>query len=106
LFGEFEEIAEKNAWILTSVSLNYPDELEEGEAAPVVEEGALYGSLSENTRQVEVELVLSGVDYAGLGKLLTVLETNLRLFDVKQIDFSGDSEVAVTLVTYYYQISK
>ena len=103
LFGEFEEIVEKNGWILNSVSLNYPDEEQEGKAAPVLEEGALFGSLNQNTRQVEVELSLSGVDYLGLRKFLTILETNLRLFDVKQVDFSGDSEVNITLVTYYYQ---
>lgn len=113
LFGEFEEIAEKNNWILSSVSLSYPDELGEGEVAPAVKpgslvpgEGAMFGSLNENTKQVEVELVFNGVDYLGLRKLLSVLETNLRLFDVKQVDFSGDSEVAITLATYYYQAIK
>ncbi len=104
LFGEFEEIAEKNGWILESVSLSYPDEIVEGRVVSSLENEAFFGSLNQNIGQVEVGIVLTGLDYLGVRKLLTALETNLRLLDVKELSFSGDSQVEITLVTYYYRI--
>jgi len=85
LFGEFEEIANKNGWILTSVSLSYPDEsLSEAPSAPLTGD-IVFGSLNPKVGRVEVSLSLSGLDYQGVKKLLTVMEENLRLFDIKQI---------------------
>ena len=102
LFGEFEEIANKNGWILTSVSLSYPDEsLSEAPSAPLTGD-IVFGSLNPKVGRVEVSLSLSGLDYQGVKKLLTVMEENLRLFDIKQISFSGE-EVQLILITYYYK---
>ena len=106
LFGEFEEIVKKNGWILKSVSLSYPDELPVGQVAPPpVNEGSSFGSLNPNVGRVEVSLELAGLDYQGVKKLLTVIEQNLRLFDVTQVSFSGGSEVSLNLTTYYYKTS-
>lgn len=110
LFGEFEEIARNNGWILRSVSLDYPDEdMVSGAPTPVIPvasiDGAFYGSANPNVGQVSISLAIEGVDYQGVKKLLSVLEKNLRLLDVEQISFSGASTVNVQLVTYYYKIS-
>ena len=106
LFGEFEEIANKNGWILKNVSLSYPDELIAGQVAPTPSsEENFFGSLNPNVGRVEVSLSLAGLDYQGVKKLLTVIEENLRLFDVSQITFSGASKVSLSLTTYYYKTS-
>ena len=110
LFGEFEETARNNGWILRSVSLDYPDEETIGTApTPIIpvasEDGAFYGSTNPNVGKVSISLVVEGVDYQGVKKLLSVLERNLRLLDVEQISFSGASTVNVQLVTYYYKMS-
>lgn len=103
LFGEFEEIANKNGWILTDVSLSYPDEAETAEAPTALIGTGVIGSLNPNIGRVEVSLSFSGLNYQGVKKLLTVMEENLRLFDVNQISFSGDSEATLNLTTYYYK---
>ena len=106
LFGEFEEIANKNGWILKEVGLSYPDEPESGQVELVAaNEGNFFGSLNPNVGRVEISLRFSGLDYQGVKKLLTVVEENLRLFDVSQISFSGGSELSLTLMTYYYKNS-
>lgn len=104
LFGEFEEIIKKNGWILKTVSLSYPDELAAGQVAPTpVSEGLFFGSLNPNIGRIEVNLALAGLDYQGVKKLLALVEENLRLFDVTQVNFSGGSEVSLSLTTYYYR---
>ena len=103
LFGEFEEIANKNGWILTNVNLSYPDETGPNQAPPApLTDDIFVGSLNPNVGRVEVSLGFYGLDYQGVKKLLTVLEGNLRLFDVNQISFSGEG-VNLNLTTYYYK---
>ena len=104
LFGEFEEIAEKNGWLLRSVSLDYLDEAIPGQAIQTIsEEDHFYGSVHPNVGRVEINLNFAGLDYQAMKRLLAVLESNLRLFDVSQVSFSGGSEVTLTLTTYYYK---
>ncbi|MBN2854218.1 hypothetical protein JXK06_01645, partial [Patescibacteria group bacterium] len=104
LFGEFEEIANKNGWILKTVSLSYPDELEPGQVPTTISnEDFFAGSLNPNVGRIEVNLNLAGLDYQAVKKLLAVMEENLRLFDVNQITFSGASELNLNLTTYYYK---
>ena len=106
LFGEFEEIANKNGWILKSVNLSYPDELPAGRVVPAIsQDGNFFGSLNPNVGRIDINLSFIGLDYQGLKKLLSVLETNLRLFDVSQVSFSGGSGVDLTLTTYYYKLN-
>ena len=116
LFGEFEEIVKKNGWILKTVSLSYPDELEERRVVPtplnegnldgeLLKEEVFFGSLNPNIGRIEVNLELAGLDYQGIKKLLALIEENLRLFDVNQVTFSGVSEVSLSLTTYYYKTS-
>lgn len=104
LFGEFEEIANKNGWILKSVALSYPDEVNSTQAPVTPTDGIILGSLNPNVGRVEVSLSFSGLDYQGVKKLLTVIEGNLRIFDVNNISFSGEG-VNLNLTTYYYKIN-
>lgn len=104
LYGEIEEIVLDNGWTLDSVAISYPDEEQEGKIKKEVQDDYFFGSLSENVGRVELSLSLSGVDYLGAKRLLSVLESNLRLFDVKSFDFSGQSKVDLVLVTYYYRV--
>ena len=104
LFGEFEEIAEKNGWLLKSVALDYSDEETAAPSPQTLPEGEyFYGSLHPNVGRIEITLNFAGLDYQAAKRLLAVIESNLRLFDVSQISLSGDSEVNLTLTTYYYK---
>jgi len=94
LFGEIEEVITKNGFVVNSIGLE-PAKVEEviaGEPAPVVKTG-----------EINIALSLSAVNYSGFKKLLRLLENNLRLFDIKEINFSpGDNSLELNLVTYYY----
>jgi len=100
LFGEFEEIINKNGYILNSVSLT--DETAAGETA--TEETATSTTVQTGKiGKINLKLAISAVDYKGFKNLLRLLENNLRLFDVSNVDFSsGGNTTNLTLTTYYY----
>ena len=102
LFGEFEELITKNGWLLDSVSISLPDEVKEG-VSQKVSEITIHGTTNPQVVSIDVDLAVSGVDYPGLKKLLSVLEKNIRLFDVESVSFSGDSQAQIKLRTYYYE---
>lgn len=101
LFGELDEIITQNGFILNSVQIAKDDgkkkevRAEDGSPvppAPVSKVGEL-----------KIDLSLSAVNYNGFKNLLKLLETNLRLFDITQLNFSpGGNTVNLTLTTYYY----
>ena len=87
LFGELEEVISQNGFVVNSISLedSAPDE-----------------SVSK-TGAISLNLSLSTVNYAGLKKVLRLLENNLRLFDVQEVSFSpGDNSLELVLATYYF----
>jgi hypothetical protein len=87
LFGELEEIISQNGFVVNSIQLAESSEEDAGSRG-----------------EIEINLSLSAIDYPGLKRTLRLLETNLRLFDVKQVDFSpGDNSVNLILITYYYK---
>ncbi|MFZ4631747.1 MAG: hypothetical protein ACOYL8_00900 [Patescibacteria group bacterium] len=93
LFGELDEIITANGFILNSVSVT-----KEGENADGTKVAGL-GKVS----QVNIKLSLGSVSYNGFKNLLKLLETNLRLFDITQLNFTPDSNaVSFSLTTYYY----
>jgi len=99
LFGEFEEIINKNGYILNSVSLNA--EKGAGEAASQIATST--PGLSGKIGKIELQLGISAVDYQGFKSLLRLLENNLRLFDISNVSFSaGGNATNLTLTTYYY----
>ncbi len=105
LFGEFEEIAEKNGWILKSVSLSDPYHFEAGQVATSLsEEDLFYGTANSNVGRINIDLTFTGVDYLGFKRLLSEFETNLRLYDITSVDFKGGNELQISLTTYFYKL--
>lgn len=102
LFGEFEELVSKNGWLLDAVAISFPDELKEGVSKKGTS-GTVFGSANPQVVPMDVDLVITGIDYLGLKKFLSILEKNIRLFDVELISFSGNSQAQIKLRTYYYQ---
>lgn len=102
LYGELEEIIGSGGWILSSVTISPP---ESNIQAPVVAGKEIPSpSSGKNVGAIELKLSINAVDYAGFKRLLRVLESNLRLFDITEIQFSpSGNSAAITLTTYYYQ---
>jgi len=102
LFGELDEIITQNGFILNSVQISKAeapkkDEKTETEKTPAQINQTKVGEL-------KLDLSLSAVSYSGFKNLLKLLETNLRLFDITQINFSPEGNtVSLTLATYYYK---
>lgn len=98
LFGELEEIITENGFTVNSISL---EKTEEGNKINNLgEEGS---NIPEKVGTVNLSLSLSAVNYSGLKNLLRLFENNLRLFDVRQIDFApDDNSVDLNLSTYFY----
>lgn len=98
LFGEFEEIINKGGWILNSVQFSSADE---GVSPATSAASSMTGSSNERVQKITVTLSVQAIDYAGMKSLLKILENNVRLFDVIDIYFSGES-AEIILNTYYY----
>lgn len=97
LFGEFEEIIAKGGWILNAVEI-----LDSENDSPSLQEASsMTGSANDKVQELRISLTVQAIDYAGLKTLLKMLENNLRLFDVVDVNFSGES-VGIILNTYYY----
>lgn len=99
LFGEFEEIISKGGWILSSVKLVSDDE--GGDSSSLKKFAEMTGSDDPRVKSINVALQIQAIDYAGLKTLLKMMEGNLRLFDVVEINFTGES-AEIILNTYYY----
>lgn len=104
LFGELEEIARRGGWLIDSIIV------ESDASDPVAtdtNDPAVTGTANQNQQnlgKINIELGVSTIDYAGLKNFIKILETNLRIFDIQEIDFSpSDNEVKLKLVTYYYK---
>jgi len=104
LFGELEEIVTRQGFILGSISLT-SDQQDVAESVPMPIMVSDSGEETlVNVGQISISLEVSAIDYSGLKQLLRILETNSRLFDIKSLSFSFDSESAqLEMVTYYYK---
>jgi hypothetical protein len=47
-------------------------------------------------------LDITGVNYEGLKQLLAIIESNLRLLDVKKVSFSPEGNTAQLEIVSYY----
>jgi len=109
LFGELEEIIGRGGWLLDNVTLNV-EESDALAAAPPVDATitdappVLIGSAHENIGRISINLSVSSIDYVGFKNLTRMLETNMRLFDITNLDFSpGENQAIIVLTTYYYK---
>lgn len=99
LFGEIEEIVSQNGFIINDIKLTRPEEADSGYS-----NGATSTPLAPNLGEIDINLSLSTIDYAGFKNLIKIFETNLRLMDISQVKFSAaDSTANLTLRTYYYK---
>lgn len=92
LFGEIEEMITKNGFIPTSIILTKEVPSEEAALATSSKIGV-----------INIDLSVASVNYAGMKNLLKVLESNLRILDVKDLSLSGESAGTLKIDTYYYK---
>lgn len=86
LFGEIEEIINKNGFIVSSINLSQQED----------------DGLDPNNKigVIDVSINVLSADYAGAKNLLNILESNLRMFDVKELSVGGSS-ATLKFSTYY-----
>jgi capsular polysaccharide biosynthesis protein len=100
LFGEIEDIVNQNGFIIDKISVLNPENKEKTKAAS----DAVVIAAPTNLGEININLSLGTVDYAGFKNLVKIFENNLRLMDISQVNFSADSGTAdLTLRTYYYK---
>ncbi|MFA5023995.1 MAG: hypothetical protein WC523_03525 [Patescibacteria group bacterium] len=106
LFGELEEIVSSNSFVLDSVKLSRPEESGDGGSAggATAEAAVASQALSPKLGQINVDVSISKIDYAGFKNLVKIFENNLRLLDIVKLDFSPSGGTAnFTFATYYYK---
>ncbi len=102
LFGEIEEIIIDRGFLLKSIVLTS----DMGTASSPTEIGLPEMGSPDTSRvgTVSANVSIGAIDYAGFKQLLTSLEANARLFDIKNVNFSQSAETAeFQIVTYYYK---
>jgi len=103
LILQLDALTRQSGLILSSFSLSEPvsrgtevqseDSMVEGEKEAT-------GSLA----RLNISLILKGGDYQALKRLVTAIESNLRLFDIISLTFNPASDsFNLSLRTYYYQ---
>ena len=107
LFGELEEIIARGGWLLDNVALNVEDSSLPTEAVPTEEAEVppvTVGTTNDHVGRISVDLTVSSIDYAGFKNLIRLLETNMRLFDITNVDFMpSEKQAKIVLTTYYYK---
>lgn len=110
LFVQFQDLAEKNKFSLSSINLI---EVPAAVAAPVPVGQEQTGSSAapanaaplpaDLIRQVNITISVSGGDYFALKRFLADIEANMRLFDVVMLNFGSAQEgpYQINLKTYF-----
>lgn len=103
LYGELAEIIESHGFIPVSIELTKDGEAtSSAEINNNVSTGAASSTLPKKVGVINISLEIATIDYAGLKNLLNVLESNLRLLDIKDLSLGGGS-AQLELATYYYK---
>ncbi len=89
LFLELEQVIIKNGYTVNSISIQ--KELGESSDMP-----------SKSIGQVKVSMNVSAVDYLDFKKLLSIMESNVRLMDVKNLSFSPNEQSASFEFSTYF----
>lgn len=87
LFGEIEEIINKNGFVVSSITLDKEEESLENK--------------DQKIGVINVSIDVLSADYVGTKNLLSILENNLRMFDVKELSISDGSSATLKFSTYY-----
>lgn len=97
LYAQIENLTKKQGVAIRSLSIIDNPVSEEAKGKKEKgEEGAL------KLGQANISLVVSGVDYNGLKRLLVAFENNLRLLDVFSINFKPEQKEAELIMYSYY----
>lgn len=89
LFLELEQVIIKNGYTVNSIAIEK-------------ELGNSIGVANKNVGKVKVTISVSSVNYLDFKKLLSILESNVRLMDIKEVTFSpADQTANFDFFTYY-----
>ncbi|PLX21762.1 hypothetical protein C0584_01515 [Candidatus Parcubacteria bacterium] len=104
LMAEFENIVNKRNLILRSVEIKKTGAAASNKRVKVAsnEEGAT--SLPEGIKEIILSLSIEGADYDTFKRLMEDFEKNLRITDVKKIDFIDKGRVSLDVSVYYYDL--
>lgn len=106
LYGEIEEIIKQNGFIPTSITLSKEGEAA-GVAVPVAADAKTTkvgaAKISDKIGVVDVSISIASIDYAGMKNLLSVLESNIRIFDIQQLSLVDGGAATLKFSTYYYK---
>ena len=97
IFAEMEKLIFSRGLILNSIDVAASqDKINSADA------GNTNSGRSSGVGETIIKLDITGVNYEGLKQLLSIMENNLRLLDVKKVDFSPEQNSAQLEVTSYY----
>lgn len=105
LITEIESMAIKNGLILASLSVKPESDQTIGQSKLNSEDSR--SSLKEeklpaNILKVKISMKLLGVDYSALKNISKTIENNLRLMDLKKIDYNPtEGKLVLDILTYY-----
>jgi hypothetical protein len=93
VFAEMEKLIFSRGLILNSIDVS----------SQAKTSGANAGAgQSSGVGETMIKLDITGVNYEGLKQLLAIMESNLRLLDVKKVSFSpGGNTAQLEIVSYY-----
>lgn len=104
LYGEVEEIIKQNGFVPTSISLNKEGETKDPNASASASSAKTEtAKVSPKIGTITISLSIAAIDYAGMKNLLSILESNLRILDVKSLSLSNGGSATLDLITYYYK---
>jgi hypothetical protein len=95
VFTGMEKLIAARGLILNSISVSTAASSGEDKGDPTASNVSGVG-------RATIKLEITGVNYEGLKQLLTVIESNMQLSDVKKIDFAPDQNKATLEITTYY----
>lgn len=98
-FARVENITKKQGVLITSLSINNPEKDAQNKKNQQID-----GDVVSEKKFGEVEILLkvSGIDYSGVKRLLSVFENNLRLMDVEVVKFNTEANKAEFSITSYF----
>ncbi|MFA6171154.1 MAG: hypothetical protein WCW77_02120 [Patescibacteria group bacterium] len=110
LFPLLEALVERSGMILVSLKTEAVEEKvyktraevqQEEEAPQVIQEEEKSESLPPEIKVVKISLEAGGADYSNTKGLLRAFENNLKLMDVKKVNFSEGKSCRLEIETYY-----
>lgn len=97
IFAEMEKLIFSRGLILNSINVAASQEKLNN-----ADTGGTDSGQSSGVGDIIIKLDIAGVNYEGLKQLLSIMESNLHLLDVKKVDFSPEQNSAQLEVVSYY----